>query len=72
MLKMFVKTQEAGLRLVRVTKDEAGVVSFEYVIVAACIVAAVFAAFGNSTATGIGAALNSAIAAITLTITADV
>ena len=45
----------------RLRTDQDGVVSFEYVIVAACIVAAVAAAFGNSTATGIGAALSTAI-----------
>jgi hypothetical protein len=44
--------------------DEDGVVSFEYVIVAACVVAAVSAAFGTTTATGIGAALSGMIAAI--------
>jgi pilus assembly protein Flp/PilA len=45
-------------------KDKDGVVSFEYVIVAACIVAAVAAAFGTSTASGIGKVLSTAIAAI--------
>ena len=44
MLKYYVKTSEALLRL-RTDKD--GVVSFEYVIVAACVVAAVVAAFGT-------------------------
>ena len=45
-------------------KDQDGVVSFEYVIVAACIVAAVAAAFGTSTASGIGKVLSTAISAI--------
>jgi pilus assembly protein Flp/PilA len=45
-------------------KDKDGVVSFEYVIVAACIVAAVAAAFGTSTASGIGQVLHNAITAI--------
>ena len=47
-------------------KDEDGVVSFEYVIVAACIVAAVTLAFGTYATTGIGKALSDAIAAIAL------
>ena len=47
-------------------KDEDGVVSFEYVIVAACIVAAVTLAFGTNATTGIGKALSDAIAAIAL------
>ena len=47
MLKLYVKTIET-LRRLRTDKD--GVVSFEYVIVAACIVAAVVAAFGTGTA----------------------
>ena len=46
MLKYYVKTTEA---LKRLRTDKDGVVSFEYVIVAACIVAAVAAAFGTGT-----------------------
>ena len=42
-------------------KDQDGVVSFEYVIVASCIVLAVLAAFGTDTTTGVGKALNAAI-----------
>ena len=61
MLKYYVKTTEA---LKRLRTDKDGVVSFEYVIVAACIVAAVAAAFGTGT-TGIGTALKPAITAIT-------
>jgi pilus assembly protein Flp/PilA len=65
MTKLYVQAQVAGSRLVRsLSKDEAGVVSFEYVIVAACIVAAVAAAFGTGTATGIGKVLNTAVGAI--------
>ena len=45
-------------------KDEDGVVSFEYVIVAACIVAAVTLAFGTNATSGIGKALADAITAI--------
>ena len=48
MLKYYIKTTEA---LKRLRTDKDGVVSFEYVIVAACIVAAVVAAFGTG-ATG--------------------
>ena len=52
MLKYYVKTSEAVKRL-RTDKD--GVVSFEYVIVAACIVAVVAAAFGTGGASPDGA-----------------
>ena len=61
MLKYYIKTREAVERL-RTDKD--GVVSFEYVIVAACVVAAVVAAFGTGTGGGIATALTNAIAAI--------
>jgi pilus assembly protein Flp/PilA len=66
MLKFYVKTTEA---LKNLRSDAAGVVSFEYVIVAACIVAAVAAAFGTDATTGIGAALSTAITAITTKVT---
>ena len=58
MLKYYIKTTEA---LKRLRTDKAGVVSFEYVIVASCIVLAVLAAFGTDTTTGVGKALNAAI-----------
>jgi pilus assembly protein Flp/PilA len=61
MLKFYVKTTEA---LNRLRTDRDGVVSFEYVIVAACIVAAVVAAFGTGTGGAIETALSKAIAAI--------
>ncbi|MBR0690076.1 hypothetical protein JQ594_29495 [Bradyrhizobium manausense] len=67
MLKLYVQTTEA-LKAFRA--NENGVVSFEYVIVAACIVGAVAAAFGTTAGGGIGAALTSAIAKITAAITA--
>ena len=51
MLKYYIKTTEA---LKRLRTDKDGVVSFEYVIVAACVVAAVAAAFGTDATTGIG------------------
>ncbi|UPK38919.1 hypothetical protein IVB18_17770 [Bradyrhizobium sp. 186] len=66
MRKYYIKAQEA-LTLLRT--DEVGVVSFEYVIVAACIVAAVAAAFGTTTASGIGAALTTAIGTVTTAVT---
>jgi pilus assembly protein Flp/PilA len=68
MLKYYVKTTEA---LKRLSTDKDGVVSFEYVIVAACIIAVVSVAFGNTgplkTAltnglTAIGTALTTAVA----------
>jgi Flp pilus assembly pilin Flp len=61
MLKFYVKASEAVRRL---RTDNDGVVSFEYVILAACIVVVVAAVFSNS---GIGAKLNTAINAINLT-----
>jgi pilus assembly protein Flp/PilA len=66
MLKYYIKTAEAAKQL---RADVKGVVSFEYVIVAACVVAAVAAAFGTDATTGIGAALKSAITAITTKVT---
>jgi pilus assembly protein Flp/PilA len=67
MLKYYIKTREAVERL-RTDKD--GVVSFEYVIVAACVVAAVVIVFGTANGTGpIATALTDAIAAIVAKIT---
>ena len=57
MLKYYIKTTEA---LKRLRTDQDGVVSFEYIIVAACIVAVVIAVFKTDTSiktaltTGIG------------------
>ena len=62
MLKFYVKGSDL---LNRLREDKDGVVSFEYVIVAACIIAAVAAAFGTTTGTGIGAALTGGIGRIT-------
>ena len=42
MLKTYIKTREALLRL---RTDKGGVVSLEYVVVAACVVAVVITAF---------------------------
>jgi pilus assembly protein Flp/PilA len=65
----YVKTREA-LRRLRTDKD--GVVSFEYVIVAACIVGAVSLAFGNTAAGGIGTILTNALTAIGTAVTGAV
>jgi hypothetical protein len=69
MLKHCIKTAQA---LKRLRADKDGVVSFEYIIVAACVVGAVAAAFGTGAAGGIGTALTNGIAAITAAFTAAV
>ena len=69
MLKHYIKTVEA-LKHLRADKD--GVVSFEYIIVAACVVGAVAAAFGTGAAGGIGTALTNGLTAITAAFTAAV
>ena len=61
MLKYYVMSTEA---LKRLRADEDGVVSFEYVIVAACVVASVVAAFGTGAGGTIATALTNAINAI--------
>ena len=61
MLQYCVKTMEA---LKRLRTDQDGVVSFEYVIVAVCIIAAVLAAYGTTTTSGIGSALSVGIGKI--------
>jgi Flp pilus assembly pilin Flp len=61
MLKFYVKTSDL---LARLRSDKDGVVSFEYVIVAACIVAAVGLAFGTGAGGTITTALSNAIAGI--------
>jgi pilus assembly protein Flp/PilA len=62
MTKIYIQATEA---LKSLRADQRGVVSFEYVIVAACIVAAVAAAFGTDASSGIGAALKAGIDAVT-------
>ena len=62
MLKYYVKTTEALKRL-RANQD--GVVSFEYIIVAACVVAAVLFAFGPTGNGTLGTALAAGIKAVT-------
>jgi pilus assembly protein Flp/PilA len=67
MLKYYIKTAEA---LKRLRTNEDGVVSFEYVIVAACIIAVVSLGFGTggplqtaltTAITSIGSALTTAV-----------
>ena len=60
MLKHYINTRDALLRL---STDKDGVVSLEYVIVAACVVAVVIAAF--STGGSLPGALTSGFTAIT-------
>ena len=69
MSKLFIKTAEA-LRSLRT--DKKGVVSFEYVIVAACVVAAVAAAFGTGGTGPIKDALTDAITTIANAVTAAI
>ena len=72
MLRYYIKTHEALKRLrtdareavERLCTDKDGVVSFEYVIVAACVVSAVVAAFGTGSGGAIATALTSGITAI--------
>jgi pilus assembly protein Flp/PilA len=61
MLKYYVETTEA---LKNLRTDQDGVVSFEYIIVAACIIGAVAAAFGTGATGAIGTALSGGIAAV--------
>ena len=63
----YLKTREM---LERLWTDQDGVVSFEYVIVAACIVGAVAAAFGTDATGAIGAALTTAIGKVTAAVAA--
>jgi pilus assembly protein Flp/PilA len=67
MLKYYTKTREALLRL---STDQDGVVSFEYVIVAACIIAVVSVGFG--TGGPLQTALTGAITTIGTALTAAV
>ena len=69
MLRYRVKSTDA---LKRLRTDKDGVVSFEYVMVAACIVGAVTAAFGTGAGGAIATALTGGITAITAAFTAAV
>ncbi|WP_375780193.1 hypothetical protein ACE103_15935 [Bradyrhizobium sp. ma5] len=61
MSRYYVEISEA---LKNLRTDQDGVVSFEYIIVAACIIGAVAAAFGTGATGAIGTALSGGIAAI--------
>lgn len=67
MTKFYIKGREA---ILRVRNDANGVVSFEYVIVAACVVGAVVLAFGTGAGGAIATALGTAITAIVTQVTA--
>jgi pilus assembly protein Flp/PilA len=69
MLKYCVKASDL---LDRLRSDKDGVVSFEYIIVASCIIGAVAAAFGTGAGGAIGTALSAGITAITGAFTAAV
>lgn len=69
MLKYCIKTTEA---LKHLRADNDGVVSFEYIIVAACIIGAVVAAFGTGAGGAIATALTGGITSITAAFTAAV
>jgi Flp pilus assembly pilin Flp len=69
MLNYYIKTTEA---LKNLRTDQDGVVSFEYIIVAACIIGAVVAAFGTGAGGAIATALSGGITAITGAFTAAV
>ena len=58
MLKNYIETVK------NLSKNEDGVVSFEYVIVAACIIGAVVAAFGTGSGGAIATALSGGITSI--------
>jgi pilus assembly protein Flp/PilA len=62
MLKYYVKGHDL---LDRLRTDKDGVVSFEYIIVAVCIVTVVGAVFGGGAGGTIGASLKGGIADIT-------
>jgi pilus assembly protein Flp/PilA len=53
-----------GEMMKRLSTDEDGVVSFEYIIVAACIIGAVVAAFGTGAGGAIATALSGGITSI--------
>jgi Flp pilus assembly pilin Flp len=61
MLKYYIKTTEA---LKDFRKDQAGVVSFEYIIVAACVVAVVAAVYGTDANGVLGGALSDSLNAV--------
>jgi pilus assembly protein Flp/PilA len=69
MLRYRVKSAD-GLKRLRTDKD--GVMSFEYVMVAACVVGSVSAAFGTNAGGPVATALTSVISTISAAISAAV
>lgn len=69
MLQYYINATEA---LKRLRADQDGVVSFEYIIVAVCIIGAVSAVFGVGAGGAIGQSLTAGIGAITTAFTAAV
>ena len=69
MLELFHSATQA---LKQLRADQDGVVSFEYIIVAACIIGAVSAAFGTGAGGAIATALSNGITTITTAFTAAV
>ena len=69
MLKYCIKASDL---LQRLRTDKDGVVSFEYIIVAACIIGAVAAAFGTGAGGAIATALGTGITDITTAFTTAV
>ena len=61
MLKYYIKTTEA---LKRLRPDQDGIISFEYVVVAFCVVATVLVVFGTGSNSTISNALNTSINSI--------
>jgi Flp pilus assembly pilin Flp len=61
MSKFYLKSREAARRLI---KDNDGVISFEYVVLAACIVGVVLLVFGTGNQSVMYNALNNAITTI--------
>jgi pilus assembly protein Flp/PilA len=62
MLECYVNTMKA---LKRLRLDQAGVVSFEYIMLATCIIVAVSGVFLSTGGTGLEAPLNAGLAIIT-------
>jgi Flp pilus assembly pilin Flp len=69
MYEYYLRITEA---LKHLRADQDGVVSFEYIIVAACIIGAVTAAFGTGAGGAIATALSGGITSITNAFTAAV
>jgi pilus assembly protein Flp/PilA len=67
MLKFYVKATEA---LKQLRADQNGVVSFEYIIVAACVITIVITFFTGTGSTTIQGALSTAVGKITTAIAA--